>query len=256
MIKPITHVLSGVLVFMLGLFFLSQALAGEPSSQGYIAPYDGLLKQYVSHGQKFGIDVALVDYNGWSKDPRHTEALRQLEAVNPDTLTGRDAMAFWINAYNLLTIDLITRNKEIDSIKDLGGVFQNPWKSYQWTIGGQSYSLDDIEHQNLRKRGDPRVHMALVCASVSCPDLRNEAYTADHLDSQLDAQAQTFLDNQMKGLSETKDGYVLSPIFKWYASDFGGEDGVLKFIAKHHKPIVQNAVIYDYFNYNWQLNRL
>lgn len=254
MAKSILSVVRVFLFVLCSLTFTHRAIASDPA-QEYIAIYDGLLKQYVAQGHKSGIDAALVDYAGWAKDPRHAEALRLLQSVNPDTLAGQDAMAFWINAYNLLTIDLITQHAEIASIKDLGSLFKSPWKTYQWAIGGRTYTLDDIEHNNLRKRGDPRVHMALVCASLSCPDLRAEAYTADRLDSQLDTQAQLFLNNTTKGLAITSAGLVLSPILKWYAEDFGGKEGVLKFIAAHHKTNPTAADIADYFDYNWQLNR-
>lgn len=240
-----------IAVLLLWLFTGNTVYAGND----YRIPFDGLLKQHVKMGTKEGIETALVDYRGWASDLRHREALSDLQRVYPETLTPRQSMAFWINAYNLLTIDLIIHHQDITSIKDLGSLMKSPWKRYNWKIAGRSYSLDDIEHKILRKRGDPRIHMALVCASLSCPDLRNEAYTAEKLDSQLDDQSRKFLANPAKGLKVTPSVLVLSPILKWYAEDFGGETGVLAFVSRYAPPLPAGSKISDYYTYNWNLNR-
>ncbi|MDE1900981.1 MAG: DUF547 domain-containing protein [Alphaproteobacteria bacterium] len=241
------------LTLLLGLFLTGTAPA--LASDDYLTPYDGLLAQYVKPGNKDGINAALVDYRGWARDPRHLQAMVSLQKANPETLISREEKAFWINAYNLLTIDLIIHHPDIASIKDLGNLLQSPWKAYDWKIGGHTYTLDDIEQRILRKRNDPRIHMAIVCASLSCPDLRNEAYRADKLDAQLDDQARRFLSNPAKGLKVMPSGVILSPILKWYAEDFGDEKGVLAFVAHYAVGVPTGATIDDYFTYNWNLNR-
>ncbi|MGB4056690.1 MAG: DUF547 domain-containing protein, partial [Alphaproteobacteria bacterium] len=160
-----------------------------------------------------------------------------------------------INAYNLLTIDLIVKNNDVKSIKDLGTLLQSPWKAHSWQVAGNAYTLDKIEHGVLRKMHDPRIHMAIVCASLSCPDLRNEVYQEKTLDSQLDDQVRKFLSNSTKGMKESASGVTLSPIFKWFAEDFGGDKGVLAFVKKYKPDISESGTIIDYFDYDWNLNK-
>ncbi|MDE3017364.1 MAG: DUF547 domain-containing protein [Pseudomonadota bacterium] len=224
------------------------------ADQAYLSPYNALLARHVSEGEKQGIHSALVDYQGWSKDARHAEAMRLIAQVDPDALSGKEKEAFWINAYNLLTVDLIIRHNEHISIKHIGGWFTNPWKDYHWTIGGRQYSLAEIEHGILRKIGDPRIHMAINCASLSCPDLRASAYTAAGLDDQLDQQVRKFLHNDAKGLRITRSDLEVSKIFDWYAGDFARGGGVIAFIRRYDPRVPQDAVIADYFDYNWQLD--
>ena len=113
-------------------------------------------------------------------------------------------MAYWINAYNAYTIRLILNHYPVKSIKDIGSSIQipfvtTPWADKFFSIGGEKMSLDNIEHGTLRKKyDDPRIHFALVCAAMSCPRLRNEAYAAARLDAQLDDQGRDFLGNPAK----------------------------------------------------------
>ena len=101
-------------------------------------------------------------------------------------------------------------------------------------VAGKKRTLNEIEHEILRKMGEPRIHVAIVCASVSCPDLRAEAYTVEKLDSQLDDQLTLFLANPKKGLHIDKKGYLyMSSIFKWFAEDFETKGGVRKFLAPY-----------------------
>jgi len=220
----------------------------------YLAPYGALLESHVSESKKQGILGALVDYKGWSKDARHAEAVRLIGLVNPDALSGKEAMAFWINAYNLLTIDLIIQQNERESIKRIGGILGNAWKDYHWTIGGKRYALDEIEHGILRKAGDPRIHMAINCASLSCPDLRADAYVAENIDAQLDEQVVKFLRNDDKGMRITNSGLEVSRIFDWFEKDFEGKGGVAAFIRSHAAQVPQDAIVAGYFDYNWKLN--
>ena len=112
-------------------------------------------------------------------------------------------MAYWINAYNVLTIDLIVREKETQSIKNLGTLFKNPWKRFSWNVNGKKLTLDGIEHGIIRKLNDPRIHFAINCAAKSCPDLRKEAYRANKLNAQLQHQVNLTLNNSTKGFKIT-----------------------------------------------------
>ncbi len=220
----------------------------------YLSPYTGLLSDHVSQGEKQNIPAALVDYEGWAADPRHQQAMEGLRAVDPKTLTGNEAMAFWINAYNLLTIDLIITTGERESIKNQGSLFKNVWKSHYWTIDGIEYTLDEIEHEILRPMGDPRIHVAINCASLSCPDLHNEPYRAEILDQQLTAQRLIFLENSKKGVAKQNRDIILSRIFKWFEEDFADTGGVLEFVNSYLQPLQAAQNISGYFDYNWNLN--
>ena len=127
-------------------------------------------------------------------------------------------------------------------------------------VGGKETTLHVIEHEILRKMGDPRIHAAIVCASVSCPDLRQEAFTAENLDVQLDDQLKQFLANPGKGLKiDRVDKRIsLSRIFDWFEEDFEPKGGVLKFIARYvpekdREWIAKGSV--SYLDYNWDLNK-
>lgn len=139
-------------------------------------------------------------------------------------------LSFLINAYNAFTLKLINNNwqkfksGDEESIRDLGTFFTNPWKIDFFNLFGQEHTLDDIEHEMIRKWFErPRIHAALVCAAVSCPPLRNEAFVASRLDSQLDNQMSLFLADNRRNeilIDGNKVIVELSPIFKWYGEDF------------------------------------
>lgn len=240
-----------IVLFALFVVLSSSAMAQER----YTDAYGDLLHDYVHAGSKAGIDANLVDYAAWAKDPRHVQIMKGIAAVDVSALAPQAAKVFWINAYNLLTIDLIVKNPEIKSIKDLGTLLQSPWKAHSWKIAGRDLTLDDIEHGILRKMGDPRIHMAIVCASLSCPDLRNEVYLSERLDTQLNDQTRKFLTNTTKGLRVDNSALTLSPIFKWFAEDFGGDKGVLAFVRKYGPTVSDGSSISDYFDYDWSLNK-
>lgn len=236
------------------LVLATASMAHANEKQAYIADYGALLAKYVHAGERQGINTMLVDYARWGKDQLHEKTLESLQQVNPKTLSGKDKMAFWINAYNLLTIDLIIKTDEKESIKNQGSLFKNVWKSHDWQINGKHYTLNEIEHKILRPMGDPRIHVAINCASLSCPDLRAEPYIAETLDSQLDKQVLRFVSNQSKGVAITSSGLKVSEIFKWFAEDFGDKKGVEEFIHKY-LPAAKGGKVTDYFDYNWSLNR-
>ena len=185
------------------LTFIILPLFSQAHAQSYEDDFDGLLKDYVKPAMGDGIDYHGVDYPSWAKDPRHAKVRDAVLAIDADSLTSKEEkLAYWINTYNILTIDLITRTGEEKSIKDLGNTFSSPWKKYTWKIAGKEHNLNHIEHGIIRKMGEPRIHFAVNCAAKSCPDLRTEAYRADKLDMQLDEQAKLTLDNETKGFKK------------------------------------------------------
>jgi hypothetical protein len=236
------------------IFLVFNAFARNNSE--FFEPYATLLTNHVSYSTIDGIDTTVVDYAMWKFDIDYPKAMKLLKNTNPEKLEGNEKMAFWINAYNLLVIDLIISKNETKSIKDIGGLFKNPWTSYKWEIGGKKYNLETIEHKILRKMDDPRIHMALVCASLSCPNLMSRPYNSKELNSQLRWQTITFLANQRKGLQILSDNRIrISEIFKWFEKDFGGRIGLMEFLMEHNYRINENTQIDGYIKYNWKLNK-
>jgi len=235
---------------LLNLLVANSASATEPDWRAY----DALLKVYVSPGTTAGVNLNQVDYHGLARDPKFNEALRDLEAFDLDTLEpGEETVAFYINAYNLLTLRMVVDHLPLDSIRDVGNFFRPVWKRHAGTLGGARVSLDDIEHDRLRKLGEPRMHFAIVCASVSCPDLRTEAYRAGKLEMQLDDQTAGFLDNSGKGLRIAGARVSLSKIFKWFAGDFASAGGALAFVQRY-RPLPERVTLDSPLAYNWSLN--
>jgi len=226
--------------------------------------YARLLRVHVRPGEVGGIRLNLVDYRAVKADPAYAEALAALAEARVEAL-GSDAEreAFWINAYNLLAIKAVLDQYPTVSIKDGGSLFSPIWKKSIGAVGGTPYSLAAIEHGILRKAfREPRVHFAIVCASLSCPDLRPEPFVADRLGAQLDGQTAAFLGNPAKGLAPGADGRSarVSSIFKWFAGDFESSGGVAAFIrAKAASDVaVRIRALTDaglsYLDYDWSLN--
>ena len=148
----------------------------------------------------------------------------------------------------------------ITSINDLGATMAPVWKKVAGCVGGKQYSLDDIEHEVLRGTyHEPRFHACLVCASLSCPDLRREAFTADLLDQQMDDQMGTWLGNPGKGCDtdDNADAIRISKIFLWYKCDFHKD--IKSYVSKYLDPddadCAKACKHVRYFEYDWSLNR-
>jgi Protein of unknown function, DUF547 len=217
--------------------------------------YDRLLRKYVS-------DKGLVNYKAWKGDQKELNQYLDLLSKNPPGANWSKAeqMAYWINAYNAYTIKLILNHYPVESIKDIGSKIKipfvtTPWAAEFFSIGGKKMSLDDIEHGTLRKKyDDPRIHFALVCASVSCPRLRNEAYTAAKLNQQLDDQGRDFLNDPAKN-KISKEGAQLSKYFDWYKGDWSKNgQSVAKWVNKYSATPMSPTAKITYLDYNWKLN--
>ena len=185
-----------------------------------------------------------------------------LEAVPVAGLNRAEQFAYWTNLYNALTVQVVTDHYPVASIRDIGispGVFASgPWGAKLATVGGQPVTLNDIEHRILRPIWrDPRVHYAVNCASIGCPDLAPEAYAGISLDRQLDAAAASYV-GHARGVSVAGDGVTLSSIYNWFTEDFSGDGGVLPHLVKHApSPLAAtlrlNPKIRGY-QYDWSLN--
>ena len=238
--------------------------AALPAGAAENDAYARLLKAHVRPGTVSGIKLALVDYRAVKADPAYAQALGALALAGPDSLTSdAERFAFWVNAYNLAAIKAVLDQYPTKSIKDGGSLLSPIWKKKVVTVARAVYSLDDIEHGVLRKAfREPRVHFAIACASLSCPDLRAEPFDAARLDAQLDQQAAAFLSNATKGLKPGADGRTarVSSIFKWFAGDFSASGGVAAFIRAKSRPDVaaRLGALTDaglsYLDYDWSLN--
>ncbi|QDT04971.1 hypothetical protein K227x_33690 [Rubripirellula lacrimiformis] len=224
--------------------------------------WDGLLKKYVDPNGN-------VDYAAWKGNPQDVQSLDRflahLSSASPHGRASSSAkLAFWINAYNAVTVRGILREYPTTSIRNhTAKLFgYNIWKDLLLNVGGTPYSLDQMEHEWLRKMGEPRIHFAIVCASRSCPRLLAEAYTAEKLDSQLTLNAKVFFASPGNfRYDRSRQTFQLSSILKWFGEDFGSDQAaVLRTIAAYlpsreaHDAAMANSVSVAYLEYDWGLN--
>lgn len=201
-----------------------------------------------------------VSYGGFSANQKELDAyLQAIATARAENLSRYEALAFYINAYNALTIRLILDHPKIKSIRDIPE--NRRWKGRTWQVGGDQLTLDEIEHKIIRpKFKENRVHFALVCASIGCPPLRNEAYTGERLNAHLEDQTRKFFtDSQnLKWDVATKTLWV-SSILDWYAGDFGDELQMKGFISLYAPNAFPTSglgeIRIDFLGYNWSLNR-
>ena len=244
-------------ILMILSFFLisgSTVSAGSFSEKFDNQIYASLLKKHV-------IDKR-VNYDGFKKDEKRLdEYLDILSHTDVKSLSGNNLFAFYINAYNAFTIKLIlTKYPGINSIKEIGGFFSNPWNIKFILLQKRTVSLDHIEHDILRpKFKDPRVHFAINCASKSCPRLLNEPYEGRILETQLDTQAEKFI-NDKKNTFVKGDTLFISKIFKWFKKDFS--DNPVLFIKRYAATELKEQlnsygenIKLQYLTYDWSLNR-
>ena len=203
-----------------------------------------------------------VDYPALASSAEWRRLVDGLAGADPTPL-GREArLAFWINAYNILAIDLVVLGYPVDEIRELGSFFRPVWKRPAGRVGAREVTLDEIEHRILRPMGEPRIHTAIVCASTSCPSLRREPWTAGDLDAQLDDGLRRFLADPDKGfrLDRERETVHLSRIFDWFSEDFDAHGGALAFVKPHlaaadRRWLDRNpGVRVRFFDYDWSLN--
>ena len=183
------------MILVLMFFYVSPATAYDFSG------WDALLKKYVGTATIDGVALNTVAYKGLKGDPEFEKVIAGLKTASLDGLkTQEEKLSFWINVYNILAVKVVVDHYPVKSIKDVGSLFKSVWKRKAGVVAGQERTLNEVEHEILRKMGEPRIHVAIVCASVSCPDLRKEAFQADRLNEQLDDQVKLFLENTGKGM--------------------------------------------------------
>jgi hypothetical protein len=262
--------------FALAIAALALSASAFALDQGHRA-WDDLLKKHVRYVQNG--NASKVDYAGLARDRAQLKAVldeyQKVTRAEFDGWSKPQQQAFLINAYNAFTVEkILTRYPKIASIKDFGTVFGNPWKDRFFTLFGQPATLDLIEHETLRKDGvydDPRVHVAVVCASIGCPMLRNEAFVAARLEAQLDDAMKRFLSDRTRNRYDAQSRKLeISKIFDWYGKDFErghkGYASVKATMAKYAEQLAdkpeERAAVRDqkadvtFLEYDWSLNDL
>ncbi len=223
--------------------------------------WDTLLQKYVD-------DDGLVNYRSWQKNKADrkslTTYLELLSKANPDLKADDKAkLAYWINAYNAVTVEGMLRVYPTSSIRNhTAKLFgYNIWKNLYLYSGKAKINLDSIEHKVLRKMNEPRIHFAIVCASIGCPRLLNRAYTKADLETQLSTNATDFFSRSQNMQFDAKSRTLkLSSIMSWFGSDFGASTGnQVKFIAPYFPDAAKKFVSagkfsVEYLDYNWNIN--
>ncbi len=224
-------------------------------------PWQLILDDYLISDTDDGVN--LFDYAGLLDDGREPldDYLTALTQTDPLTLNRAEQKAYWFNLYNAATVQLIIDNYPLKSITQLGSnpTEFGPWNENAVAVNGIDLSLNDIEHRIIRPLyNDYRIHFAVNCASIGCPNLAADAFTADTLDQQLDDAARDYL-NHPRGIHFTGSALTLSTLFKWYADDFGAnQSDILTTLAKHTDAETQSALASftgsPNYDYDWALN--
>ena len=220
--------------------------------------FGAVLERHVAGG--------LVDYAGLKKEAgplrAYLDRLGEVSATEFNGWTTNEQIAFLINLYNAATLKLVADHYPVKSIKNIGGLFRSPWKLPVVRAFGETLTLDDVEYAwLLGKHREPRIHFALVCAALGCPELRREPFIAARLGEQLEDQGRRFLSDTNKNRIDVAARTAhLSPIFKWFAADFEGKSGsVIEFVRPYFTAAVQEDLRrqqfkISYTRYDWRLN--
>jgi len=239
--------------------------ANDPGSRESVdhAPWDRFLKKYVVTNHPSGVNR--VRYASVTPDDRKRldAYVLHLQRVEVTRLDRSVQKAYWINLYNALTVKVILDHSPVKSIRDIDispGLFSSgPWGAKLVTIQGQKVSLNDIEHRILRPLWkDNRVHYAVNCASLGCPNLQTEAYLPENTEALLEKGAREYV-NHGRGVRFTGDRLYLSSIYDWFQADFGGsEESVVRHLRKFADPgLAEKLKGFKgnmSYEYDWRLN--
>jgi hypothetical protein len=255
----------GLFLFVLGVFLAVSSARAD----NIHASWDALLAKRLVVSSD---GVNRVDYGGWKADAADRAALSgyvdALAATKVSALPREARFAHWANLYNALTVQVILDAYPVASIRDIRskgaglsvGALIGPWKTKLVTVEGRRLSLDDIEHAILRPEfKDPRVHYAVNCASIGCPNLKPTAWRAETLDADLDAAARAFVGHPRGVRLDAQGRLRLSSIYKWFAADFGADERQLiahlaAYAPEPLKPRLTPTARVAGYGYDWSLN--
>ena len=236
----------------------------DPQSTATIdhAAWDSILKSYVRPGPD---GVNRFAYSRVSAaDMKNLDTyIDRLAALPISTFNRQEQFAYWINLYNALTIQVVAIHYPVGSIREIdlkdGSSNDGPWEPKILEIEGEKISLNDIEHRILRPIWqDPRIHYAVNCASIGCPNLRRDAYVGETVNRVLESAARDFVNNS-RAVSFDAGDLIVSSIYIWFRPDFGGsDDGILSHLRRYAGPtlkakLAQIESIADH-RYDWGLN--
>jgi len=245
-------IFAAFILFFTGLYRTGSAAGFDHSK------FDQVLKTYVN---KRG----LVDYNGIAGDQSFKMYMESLKSAQPDSMSRDGQLAFWINAYNAVTIDKVIKWKPKKSVRET--IVPGVWTSTKFfttrehIVAGKRLSQDDIEHEILRKQlKEPRIHFTIICASSGCPPLPRVAYTEENVQTMLEEETREYI-NSERGtqIDSEKNILYLSKLFDWFHGDFEYKSGsVLNFM----KPYLNERTLafwdkepkIKYIHYDWSLN--
>ena len=223
------------------------------------AAWDSFLAAHTRPGPD---GVRRLDYAAAVGDRGALQAyLAGLAAIDPTSLPRPEQFAYWANLYNALTVDVVLDAWPVESIRRIGGSLfsPGPWRDPVVTVAGRELSLDNIEHGILRPIWqDARVHYAVNCASIGCPDLATKAFRGDGLEAVLDALAAAYV-NHPRGARVEGGRLQVSSIYDWFEADFGGDDaGVIAHLRRYAEPDLAAALAgierISGHDYDWALN--
>ena len=246
-------------IIFAGFILLVAGLYGPGSTAGFDhSIFDQVLKTYVNN-------QGLVDYNGIAGDQSFKIYMETLKSAQPDAMSRDGQLAFWINAYNAVTIAKVIEWRPKKSVREtfVPGVWTGTkfFTTREHTVAGKDLSQDDIENEILRKQfKDPRIHFAIICASSGCPLLPRFAYTEENVQTMLEEETRKYI-NSERGtkIDSAENTLYLSKLFDWFAGDFEYKSGsVLNFIKPYLGQkalafVAQNPKI-KYLPYDWALN--
>jgi len=269
-----TLLLGAIMTAGLSAFAQAPAIASEASmaENGSVqsmklsqaeAQWDRLLSKYVAPVDAQG--VARFDYAALGANAAERKILDDyiayLEQQKPSTMTSAEATAYWANLYNALTVELIVDNYPVESIRKIkSGAFSiGPWGRKVSKVEGQTLTLNNIEHDILRKQfPSPHIHYMVNCASIGCPNLKNGIWRAETLDADRDLAARAFI-NSSRGVSISGQALKISSIYKWFKEDFGtNKENVLAhlndFADTELKTAINSGARIEGYAYDWALN--
>jgi hypothetical protein len=243
------------LVSVFVIFFVLQEAEGGTFDQSL---FDQILREYVD-------DKGLIDYNGIAGNSRFETYMASLKTVKTGDMSRNEQLAFWINAYNAVTIDKVIKWKPKKSVRET--IIPGVWSSTKFfttrehIVAGSRLSQDDIEHEILRKKlKDPRIHFAIICASSGCPLQARFAFTEENVQARLDEVTRQYLDSE-RGIriDEAENTLYMSKIFDWFGSDFVAKSGsVIDFVSPYLKKevlmFIDRKPKISYLHYDWALN--
>lgn len=263
--------------FIVGMLLLLLMLPGAAAAfdHGH-GRWDGLLREHVVWNEAG--TASSIDYAALEKDHGELRAyLAELSAVTKQEYRGwsrEQQLAFLINAYNAYTAQLIVDAYPLESIRELGSILRSVWEKTFFSLLGKKQSLDGIEHGMLRAAGifdEPLIHVAINCASIGCPALQQEAFTAGRLEEQLQDSLRRFLSDRSRNRFDAASGTLeVSSIFKWFEKDFSaghrGYTSLAAFFSRHadllgadeqgRRLIAAGRAKIRFLKYDWDLNDL